>query len=130
MEACYPALPRWAETVSVCGRRRSSHQLSRDLFVEDIADGERNNYCVLAAEEAVNFAECVVRVVEADEESFLAPGAQHGGLEFVYVGAADLVRLPVSEEFPPGYQQNTLFADLIYVDQHMRYRKLRPKDLR
>lgn len=63
------------------------------MFVQDVADGERDDDGVLAAEEAVDLAECVVRVVEADEEALLAPGPHHGSLELINIGAADSIDL-------------------------------------
>ena len=62
-----------------------------------MSDGERDDDGVLAAEEAVDFAERVVRVVEADEEGFFAAGAEHGSFELN--DARTLPHLPELDDY-------------------------------
>ena len=63
------------------------------VLTQDFLHGQGDDDCVVVFEEAVDLAQGVFGVIEGDEEAFLALGAAHGGLEGIYVRAANFVVL-------------------------------------
>ena len=70
-----------------------SHQLLRDVLVEDFLHGQGHDDFVAALEERFDLRQRVRRIIERHEEAFLAIFAHHHGFKGVYVRAAYLVLL-------------------------------------
>src|ERR1035441_3733355 len=78
------------------GRAFSLHalrQLPGNLLVQNVAHGERDDDAVLLAEKAVNLAQRVAGIIEADKESLLALRPAHRRFKRVNVRPARLVLL-------------------------------------
>src|ERR1035441_6182309 len=78
------------------GRAFSLHalrQLPGNLLVQNVAHGERDDDAVLLAEKAVNLAQRVAGIIEADKESLLALRPAHRRFKGVNVRPARLVLL-------------------------------------
>lgn len=80
-------------TSEACGSSGESRQLMRDLFFQDVFDGQGGDGLAGLLEEGADFAQCVVAVTESYEEALLAVLAHHHGLEGVDIGPADFVLL-------------------------------------
>src|ERR1044071_6853573 len=69
------------------------YQLPRYLLVQDFLHRQRDDDGVVGFEEAVYLADRVIRVIERDEEAFVAFAPAHGGLEGVNIGLVHFVDL-------------------------------------
>src|ERR1035437_4554617 len=77
----------------VIWHKNPTRQLPRNLLVQNVAHGDRDDDAVFLAEKAVNLVQRVAGVVEADKESLLALRPAHRCFKGVNVRPARLVLL-------------------------------------
>jgi len=81
-----------------------SHQLLRNMLVEDFLHGQGDDDFVAALEERFDLLQRIRRVIERHEEAFLAIFAHHHGFKGVNVRATNLVFLFYLEGIPMFFQ--------------------------
>src|ERR1039458_9309477 len=75
-------------------------QFSRNLLVQNFADGERFDGAAFLALETINFKQGIAGKIKADEIAELAFLANHHGFKGVNVGTANFIRLLYLNRIP------------------------------